>query len=566
MIVVDYAGNSLVVEAGPRDTRLLKQIPGARFIRSKDRWVMPATPGQFAILHAMFGDVMDTTPESTPVLDGFIDFAAKQEKARTASAPIKGREKLFPFQAAGTKFLGHGKTILMADEMGTGKTVQSLTAVDIRNAYPLLIVCPNSMKHVWAREVERWTSATAIVVGGSAAHRRKMIETAQTHVGYPVAVIINYEALRLHTKLASFGNRVLTVDEATAKELNEFEWGSVIADEAHKVKEPKAKQTRALWGVSGGSDLRIALTGTPIMNNPDDLWAIMRFVKPDLWPERSRFRDRYCDVRPGWHGGLENEGLVPERIPELDRALQPYFIRRTKAEVLPDLPPKTITDQYLDLSTKQRTAYNKMVKHMMADLETGLLMAADPLTLLGRLRYLASAYAEIDDDGNVTALTTPSNKLDAVEDILEEGGVPLVVYAESRKLIELLDTKLSDSYRTGLITGKVAPAMRAANIELFQAGKLDLILATTGAGAEGVTLTAADRLVMAQESWSNVANKQAHDRIHRIGQERNVEIITLISEGTIDEAVHQATAEKEEQLQRLVRDPAWLAAAMRGEL
>jgi len=97
-------------------------------------------------------------------------------------------------------------------------------------------------------------------------------------------------------------------------------------------------------------------------------------------------------------------------------------------------------------------------------------------------------------------------------------------------------------------------------------GNLDILLATTGAGAEGITLTAASRLVMAQESWSNTANKQAHDRIHRIGQDSNVEIITLLSDCTIDESVHEVCANKEWQLQRLVRDPDWIKAAMRGDV
>ncbi len=191
--------------------------------------------------------------------------------------------------------------------------------------------------------------------------------------------------------------------------------------------------------------------------------------------------------------------------------------------------------------------------------------SADPLSVLGKLRYLASAFAEVNG-GEVVALKAPSNKLTAIKDILEEGGTPIVVYAESRKLIEFFDSQLSDDYRTALLTGKQSPEARNTNVEEFQAGNLDILLATTGAGAEGITLTAANRLVMAQESWSNTANKQAHDRIHRIGQDRNVEIITLLSDCTIDESVHEVCANKEWQLQRLVRDPEWIKAAMRGDI
>jgi SNF2 family DNA or RNA helicase len=165
-----------------------------------------------------------------------------------------------------------------------------------------------------------------------------------------------------------------------------------------------------------------------------------------------------------------------------------------------------------------------MVKHMMAEVDGGYLVSADPLSALSRLRYLASAFAEVEN-GQVKELKAPSNKLVAIKDILEEGGTPIVIYAESRKLIEFLDSELSQIYKTGLLTGKQSPQERNDNVELFQDKGLDILLATTGAGAEGITLTAANRLVMAQESWSNTANKQSHDRIHRIGQEQNVQIL-----------------------------------------
>jgi SNF2 family DNA or RNA helicase len=234
--------------------------------------------------------------------------------------------------------------------------------------------------------------------------------------------------------------------------------------------------------------------------------------------------------------------------------------------VLPELPDKILSTRRIPLTPAQTKAYNQMVKNMMAELKSGILMATDPLTLLGRLRYVASAMPEVNEDLDVISLSTPSNKLNEVKDILEGGSGQLVVYGESRKLMELLQEELWRSYSVGMITGAVPVRVRQGYVDMFQRGELDIMLATTGAGAEGITLTAANRMVVVQESWSNVANKQAHDRIHRIGQDRGTEIITLISEGTVDEAVHRATVEKEGQLQALVRDPEWLMAAARGDL
>jgi len=557
------------VTADHRETTRLKMIPGMKYNKNRQQWTMPL--GLTALACLMEYPGRTCTNDAAAALDHLQHQSEAQETRRKADHPIEGRPHLYPFQNAGVRFIAGGKRVLMADEMGTGKTVQALTALDQVNAYPILVVCPNGLKHNWAKEVEQWTDAVAVVIEGTAANRRKLIEEARYWQSAPepikTVVIINYESLVKHTKQASFGNTVLTDEQKAEKELNDIEWKAVVVDEAHRIKSPKAHSTRAVWGVSRGAPYRIALTGTPVVNNPDDLWSIMHFLIPEQQNSRTRFRDRWCIVRPGWHGGIENLGLqegAPRR--ELDVILKPTIIRRTKAEVLPELPEKILTTRHLDMGAKQAKAYNQMVAYMMAEVEGGTLTATDPLTLLGRLRYAASAFPVVDTDGNVVSLNTPSNKLTEVKAIIAESTGPVVVYGESRKLIELLADELADNYRLGMITGMIPLRARQGYVEMFQDGQLDVMLATTGAGAEGITLTASSRMIMVQESWSNVANKQAHDRIHRIGQDRGSEIITLISEGTIDQAVHTATMEKEEQLQALVRDPAWFMAAIKGEV
>ena len=568
MLNLTLDGSTVMIEAPPRETVRLKRVPGTRYYKSIDRWAMPLTMTSVACLQEWpTGVGMDE--DIVAAFDDLSLWGTTQDTIRNDTRPLKGREFLYPFQAAGVRFIGKGKRVLVADEMGTGKTVQAITAIDLADAYPALIICPNSLKHNWAKEVEMWSDATPVVIEGTATKRAKLIADAwelQDREQQNV-VIINYESLVKHTKEKSFGNTVLSDKDKEPGELNDIPWQAVVVDEAHRIKSPKAHSTRAVWGVSQMAPYRIALTGTPVVNNPDDLWSIMHFLDPEGFPSRTRFRDRYCLMRPGYHGGVENMGLQegPPRT-ELDLQVRPRFIRRTKMAVLPELPDKILSTRRIPLTPAQTKAYNQMVKNMMAELKSGILMATDPLTLLGRLRYVASAMPEVNEDLDVISLSTPSNKLNEVKDILEGGSGQLVVYGESRKLMELLQAELWRSYSVGMITGAVPVRVRQGYVDMFQRGELDIMLATTGAGAEGITLTAANRMVVVQESWSNVANKQAHDRIHRIGQDRGTEIITLISEGTVDEAVHRATVEKEGQLQALVRDPEWLMAAARGDL
>ena len=563
MITVDVIGQVVTVAAGHRDTMSLKLIPGCRYNKARDVWTVPFGLTALACLGDFPG--AQYTDGAVARFGELAQWADRQAARRDATDPIEGREFLYPFQAAGVRFIAAGKRVLVADEMGTGKTVQTLVAIDQVDAYPLLVVCPNSLKHNWAKEVEQWTDATPVVVEGTAAQRKKLI--AEMAGQENLVAIINYESLVKHTKQASFGNTVLTDEQKAEKDLNDIQWQAVVVDEAHRIKSPKAHSTRAVWGVSRDAEYRVALTGTPVVNNPDDLWSILHFLIPEEQNARARFRDMWCHVVPGYHGGLENLGLregAPRR--QLDVILKPMVIRRTKGEVLPDLPEKILTNRLVPISGKQRTVYNQLVSDMMAEVHGGILVATDPLTLLGRLRYAASATPVVDDDGNVLSLDTPSNKLSEIKDIIAESDGPLVVYGESRKLMELIEAELPEDLRIGVITGAIPARARQGFVDMFQAGDLDVMLATTGAGAEGITLTAASRMVVVQESWSNVANKQAHDRIHRIGQDRGTEIITLITEGTVDVAVHQATVEKEDQLQSLVRDPEWFIAAIRGDL
>lgn len=548
------------VHCSPRETARMRRIPGARFNRRLDAWIVPGNLGGYAAIAASFPlDSLVVNDDVRQLNDQLMRFADKSvELHSTHEGDTPG---LFSFQHAGNLSLRH-TSHLLADDMGTGKTVQALVSLPPYGR--VLVVCPNSIKGNWATEAREWTTRTPYVLGGgvTAAKRRKALEMIEEDD--KALVIVNYESLRTLSSMASFGNVTkLTEEQAADKELNRYAWSVMIADEAHKIKEPKAQQTRCCWRLRSQAATAHALTGTPINNDADDLWAILHFIAPDEHPSRSRFRELYCDVRPGWHGGVENFGVRPEMLPFFDIVLQPRLLRRTKAEVLPDLPEKVHVVIDLDMGTAQKKAYRQMQKDSIAFLKDGSLVAAtDPLTQLTRLREIASAMPLTDDGFGVDALTTPSNKLDWIIETMKQKDC-LVVFAESARLIKLLATELREAgFRVGEIHQDIASQDRTRQVEEFQGGLLDIMCLTTGTGAEGITLTRADTLVFAQRSWSNAANRQAEDRIHRIGQDRGTEIITLNSVGTIDAHVMAVAAEKEVNLQQIVRDPEFLREVM----
>ena len=559
------------VDVGPRDTALCKQVPGMRAGRldvgtGEVEWTCPATWYHAVVCRAVFGDRL--TYDDAVCRWGYLESLREQNRLSAKEVPKADTDiRLHPFQRIGVTWLLGGGGIL-ADDMGLGKTVQALAAIEDsrRSEYPAfeagdaLVVTTSSMKYKWAEEAAIWAPSwtSVVVVDGSADKRSKAIEKAPPGT----LLIINWESLRLHTRQSGYGSITLTPAERAEKELNRRNIKVVIADEAHRAKDPKSKQARSLWQVSKGA-VSWALTGTPVANVPNDLWALLHLMDPTVWASRSAFQDRYVyGFTADW--GFEPVGWRAENKEELFRFVDLYMLRRSKAEVLPDLPAKTYETRTLDLTSKQAAAYRDLRKEMMTTVGGDLLTTDNTLTQLIRLQQTASATPVVVD-GEVVGLEKPSNKVAALLEILSEGdSEPVVVFAQSRKLIDLAEAELdSKGISSVRITGSEGSELRALNVQTFQEGRVRVALCTFGAGSEGITLTRASTAVFLQRPWSLVQSRQAEDRIHRIGQDADkVLIIDLVSKGTVDALVHEALVVKGENLESVVRDRERLAALL----
>lgn len=528
------------VKADYREKEAMKTIPGVRWDSKAQVWHTPLSWAALAALRGTFGPDLILTPEVVS-----FGWAERERIDATRNARVATAQGQYGFQEVGIGFLNSAGSALLGDEMGLGKSRQAIISAD----FPCLIVCPNTMKYAWKDEVEKWRpGATVAVVDGTPTQKKKAIDSDAD------IVVVNWESLRSFSRLAPYGSTRLTDKQREAGPLNR-EWATVIADEAHRAKDPKSQQTRALWAVGQTAARRIALTGTPVANSPLDLWAIMHFVCPEEWPSRTAFIDRYCNASLNFWGGLDVYSLKQERRAELDSFFEPRFLRRQKSEVLTQLPAKTYQTRLVQMTTAQHKVYKQLKEEMIAALDSGEVLATfDPLVQTLRLLQTASAVPVLGEDGNVVALGSPSNKLTALQELVDEScGAPLVAFAASRKLIELCSREIGVEHV--LITGAQTPADRADSVARFQTGTVPLALVTLGAGGEGITLTAANTAVFLQRSWSLVQNLQAEDRIHRIGQGADaVNIIDIVSRDTIEARVHEAFAGKEATLQDVVKD------------
>ena len=577
---IDAQGEHILISADWRYKELCKSLPGASWSASEQVWRVPLSWTTCLALRSTFRSDL----EIKPTLGAW---AANQLETRITPAnnlreleAYEGDEVLFPHQRAGVAFLATAKRALLADEPGLGKTAQAIRALKELNdrgeeVFPILIVCPNTLKNNWAREFARWwPDVTTQVIKGSAVQRKKQFEQ-------PAQIfIINWESLRSHSRLSPYGSISLTrcracggQDEKISenrcevhlRELNNFKFKAVVADEIHRSKDPKSKQSRALWSASGNSEIRFALTGTPIANNVVDLWSILHWISPKDWPSKTKWIDRMVDVMLNAFGGMMVLGVKPQMQDEFYKSVNPYMRRMLKKVVLPNLPPVLKERRDVEMSTKQKKAYEQMRDLMISELESGDTLAAPSvLTQTIRLLQFASSYATIavnEVTGEPRAvLDAPSCKIDALMDDIENGDFgddSVAVSAVSKQLINLLSAELTKKKIShGLITGDQDEDERQKAIDDFQSGAIKWILFTAQAGGVGITLTSARRLIMLQRPWSLVDYKQVLDRVHRIGSEihDSIVITDYVTEGTIEERVIQVLETKADNFEQIVKD------------
>jgi Domain of unknown function (DUF4326)/SNF2-related domain len=471
----------------------------------------------------------------------------------------------------------------------THNTVSTLLGVEARRlagaeVFPMVIVVPSwEVGQSWKEHIATWAPkwGTPRMHGGD---KRVKVITARNRHEYEHDVFITTFATARRDALPGDKGPLCTLRAA-----------SVVVDECHMATNQHARQTSAVQRIARHATTIVAASGTLVTRDARDPYTILEMLDPASFPSGERYTERYCRTSAGDYAETV-DGLNPLAEPELRAVLSGQMHRYAKADVLPQLPPKIFSVRRPVIPPEWRHAYDEMEQQWLAELPGGdiEMSAMDTLTRLTRLSQLASSAADVrieyvfderigqDVPRQIVTLRAPSWKAESLTGILaERPDQPTAAFTESRPLAMITGQYCEKAgLRIGYIIGKspgpeddmygpgyrITDKTRQSARDGFQAGKLDVIICTAGAGGTGITLTAANCAVMLQRSWQYNLGVQVDDRIHRIGAEihDHVEIIDVVAQDTVDERRREILKEKAGHAAEWAQDPRLLKELLGG--
>ncbi len=477
--------------------------------------------------------------------DGRIDAAVQRLRASLRAMAVAAEPglptglagALRPYQRLGLAWLqflqGLGAGGILADDMGLGKTITTLAFLLRRKEQEgpaaSLVVCPTSVASNWVQEAARFTPGLRVLL-----HHGPQRDRSTTPLADADIVVTTYALLRRD------------VDALAA-----IRFRCVILDEAQNIKNADSATTRAAGKLD--ASMRLALSGTPIENRLRELWSLLSFANPGILGTSRAFETRF--ERP----------IATDRAsalaPELRAIIRPFVLRRTKDDVLRELPPKTEIDRAVTLSSSERRLYDALAHSVRTSVAKDVhkrngLSGLSVFTALTRLRQMACDPRLIDARLAPAGVRSAKREafLDLVRELVAEGRRALV-FSQFVQLLtlwrqDLEDEKIRYEYLDGSTT------KRDAVVSRFQEGNAPLFLISLKAGGAGLNLTGADTVIHCDPWWNPAVEDQATDRAYRIGQEKPVTVVRLIARGTIEDKMLSLKATKRELVQAVIGDDA----------
>ena len=471
----------------------VRTLPGRKYYVESKCWCAPVHMETLNTL-LKWGFVIDEH------LKTFMEKIATKENKILSEQIVGLKGELFPFQIKGVAFIEkHNGRALIADEMGLGKTVQALAWLQLHpERRPAIIICPASIKLNWEREAQKWvTHPKTEVLSGTTPWKVK-----------GKIIIINYDVL-----------------PDWIDELIKIEPAVLITDECHYYKSNQAQRTKAVKKLAKGIQNVIALSGTPVLNRPVEIFNALKLIDDSVFPDYWKYVRRYCAATYngfGWDlSGASNTAELYERLTET------VMIRRLKKDVLQDLPEKIYSFIPIDLTNRKE--YDAAERDFLSFIsrEKGVEAAerasnAESLVRVGELKRLAVK-------GKILPV------MDWIQNFLEVDG-KLVVFAEHKFVIDELMHKFGEV--AVKLDGSCTSIQRQKAVDIFQTEEeCRLFIGNIQAAGIGITLTAASNVAFIELPWTPGALVQAADRCHRIGQKDCVNVYYLLAKETIEEKI-----------------------------
>ncbi|MEG1487245.1 MULTISPECIES: DEAD/DEAH box helicase [Lactococcus] len=397
---------------------------------------------------------------------------------------------------------------ILADDMGLGKTVQAITFIlsNLKKDESVLITAPASLTYNWASEFEKFTDEIDfVVIDGNKADRTKEIQ--ENHQIY----------------ITSYGSFLKDFEDYQDKKLN-----YLLLDEAQVVKNYSSKTNKSLSALN--VEHTFALSGTPLENRIEEIWAIFQVVMPGFLPKREKFNKMEPSV--------------------ISRLIQPFIMRRKKEDVLEELPDKMEITVYNQLADDQKVIYLaqlELMQKQLLEMDSATLSRSRIEILAGitRLRQICNTPALFMDDYKGS-----SGKLERLRELLaqiKDSGHRPLIFSQFTKVFPHIEKLMEEQEMTAYkLTGSTPIKDRLSMVQAFNAGSRDAFLVSLKAGGVGLNLTSADVVILVDLWWNPAVEEQAIARAHRMGQKNTVEVIRLITQGTIEEKIMEIQERKKD--------------------
>lgn len=467
----------------------------------------------------VYDDVMDFVERELDMIEGRREEEMYRKKMKDA-AFFSGlvSAKLYPYQKDGIIFLACRRRSLLGDDMGLGKTMQAIGAMRLlmktKGIEKIIIVCPASLKHQWKREIEKFTDLSPIVVEGNIAARRRLYDS-----GTPEIFITTFDAVRRDTDyIARWAPELIILDEAQRIK----NWESITAK---KVKELKSKYT-------------FVLTGTPMENKLDELFSIVEYIDDRRLGPAFKFLADHTSYDPEKKSRISGY----KDLHKIREKLSPILLRRSKSEVLLQLPERSDSNFFVSMTEEQARPYTEqqeIVGRLIAKWHRyGWLSELDHqrlLCALNNMRMICDSTFLFDKETNI------SPKLDELKiiigDIVEEGRKVVIFSQWTRMLEKVAEVSLNGNYRHVYLHGGVPSAKRGELIRKFWEDNDIKVFLSSDAGGVGLNLQAGSAVINVDVPWNPAVLEQRIGRVHRIGQDRNVLVVNMVTKNSIEERI-----------------------------